>query len=307
MIKRLTLVLIFCVGLLSSFVPASAQSGWCFTLDFTGSDNHFNLTDGSFVSGHGLESASVGAENGLLSVNYIHSASVSISAAQIVVHRSSGSVGTMQVSGDFNLFGLDNGTLRAELQPQQNGFTWSLEQSGGTAGTALNMVIGSTGGQFEVASLSLQGTGSDPFGSDNCTPHLSTIPTPIPVPNEDIYNGLSSANDGLQSVGNQPLTAPNGLPLLPTVNLTVIFAYMKWIVSGQAAAQVTGPFAPLITALGIYIAMRMSLIVVYGVVYVVTYIARWIVWIFKLIMAIVQAVGSALSGAVSGLLGFIGL
>ena len=100
----------------------------------------------------------------------------------------------------------------------------------------------------------------------------------------------------------RPLTAPDGQPLLPSLSAAPqLFGYIKWIVSGAAANEIAGPFAPIISGLGIFLVMNFTMTAIYFIVYGAVYIGRWILWLIRIIMQIIQTIG-ALIGAVQGLI-----
>jgi len=117
------------------------------------------------------------------------------------------------------------------------------------------------------------------------------------VADDEWYSALDDANNALGGLNN-PLTAPDGTPLLPTVNWAMIFGYAKWLISPGAADELAGPFAGIFIHLGIFLAMRFALIVVYIVVFLAVYLIKWVVWLFKFLLTVI--------GAISGLIDLVG-
>lgn len=136
--------------------------------------------------------------------------------------------------------------------------------------------------------------------------------TPIPLPNEEIYDALQDADESLGDV-DDPLSSPDGSPLLPDQDGTVIFGYAKWLLSPGAADELVGPFAPVISHIFIYLAMRVALFGIYLVVYLAVYLIKWAIWIFKLVLAIISTAAEVLNvitdfagGIISKVFRFIG-
>lgn len=115
------------------------------------------------------------------------------------------------------------------------------------------------------------------------------------IDDTSLLDALNNANSQLAGLQN-PLTSPQGTPILPAVNMQQIFGWVKWIFSPATAEELFGPFAGIYWHLGIYIWARIALLVVYGIVFVATYLIRWVIWIIRLIMDIINA-AQAIAGA----------
>lgn len=126
-------------------------------------------------------------------------------------------------------------------------------------------------------------------------------PTPIFIPEADMYDALGDAD---ASLGELPgdLTQSNGTPLLPTLNLTELIGYARWITSPAAADEIFGVFAPVVTPLGLLLAVRFALGGIYFIVYAAIYLIRWVIWIFKMLLMLVNSLG-ALINLAGGLVG----
>ena len=139
------------------------------------------------------------------------------------------------------------------------------------------------------------------------TPTPYPTPTGIPIPESDLFGGLTDSDQLLGGVDGAQLDAPNGAPLLPEDNTALIVGYAKWLISPAAAQEIATPFAPLFISVGIWLQLSLALLVIYLVVYVGVYLLRWVIWLIRLVLQIVSAVASVANGVVGWLLGFIGL
>lgn len=169
-----------------------------------------------------------------------------------------------------------------------------------------------------VFGIILSGTGSNPFGNNNCQqstaddsagegasqPYEAVVNVPFP----ELFAGIAEANVTINSLPND-LTAPNGISLLPGTNGSQVFAYAKWLLSPSAADEYAGPVAPIIQHQAILVSGMMALIVVYVAIYLVVWGIRFIIWLtnwafrlFDLIMQILQAGGSLIVDGVQALL-----
>jgi hypothetical protein len=136
------------------------------------------------------------------------------------------------------------------------------------------------------------------------------IPT-IPIPDDVIYDTLDDVSSGLADQG-APFTAPDGTPLLPDVDFSIVFGYAKWILSPAGAESLTGPFWGLFRAVGIWLGLRLILFGIYAAVYTIMYILKFVVWLIRFVLQIASTVAEIVNvitdfigGAVGRILRFL--
>ncbi len=146
------------------------------------------------------------------------------------------------------------------------------------------------------------------LAQDDDGPTPTPSATPLQVPFQELNQALATANSGVNQAPAD-LSAPGGVPLLPSADGRQIFGYVKWLISAQAAEDVFGPFAPIFIHLGIYLGMVFPLIGVYLTILIVSYIAGWIVFIYRLLTSSVLAliVGGLVAGVATAAAGVITL
>lgn len=159
---------------------------------------------------------------------------------------------------------------------------------------------------FALVLVTLASGTASPIAAQTETPTPYPTPTGIPIPNDQIFDGLNQG-DQVLSDADTDLTAPDGSPLLPEDNTAMMIGYAKWLLSPAAAAEVMGSFAPLFQTVGFWLTMVLTLLGVYIAVYVGIYFLRWVIWLVRLIVQIASAIASVAGGAVGWLLSFIGL
>lgn len=136
------------------------------------------------------------------------------------------------------------------------------------------------------------------------TAQTVTPPTPIPIPADEMFQGLATADANLLAAPPD-IAAPAGVPILPNPNNTLVFGYVKWLISASVSGELFGSFSPVVIVFGVYVSMNMALSVVYGLIYAAVYIARWVIWLFKIIIEIVQVIASALQSLIGWIFKFL--
>lgn len=288
----IALAAVFLAGC-SNTLPAA---DWCFRFDFRNSNYGFNVQYGEWIPGVGFSTDA----QGRFLVQYTHSSTVTSNGLIITAARGSGAVTPTKVILKADIFGVHVDTLQTLVPAEANTSDFMIEGSGSSDKL---QVTGEAVAPMRWLSLQVRGTGSNPFGSSNCDTtaiNLEESPVAIPIPGE-VEDALIEIDDSLASV-DVPLTAPDGQPLLPSLSAAPqVFGYIKWIVSGAAANELAGPFAPIVSGMGIFLVMNFALTAIYFIVYGAVYIGRWILWLVHIIMQLLQTIG-ALIGSVQGLI-----
>lgn len=133
------------------------------------------------------------------------------------------------------------------------------------------------------------------------TPTPEPSPTPLNIPDDEMYDIIGEVDEGLGGISDD-LSAPDGAEILPSIDLTQLIGYARWVLSPSTADEVFGVFSPVITPIGLYLGVRFALGAIYVVVYIAIYLIRWVIWIFKLLLELV----SAISGIIDLLGGLVG-
>ena len=162
-----------------------------------------------------------------------------------------------------------------------------------TPGTGSVMgVLGEATAPIALQTMDVRGNGSNPFPENNCST-AAIAESVIGAPGVNMPSGISEAiidADNRMAGIDAPLTAPDGVPLLPAFNAQTVFGYAKWITSGAAGQEIAGPFAGVFYHLGLYVGMSVALSAIYGVVYAVVYLIRWVIWFIRFLAQLVQAI-----------------
>lgn len=299
---------IFLFALLMTGCSAVLQEAdWCYQYDFRNSNYGFSLTYGSWVAGRGFRTDT----SGRLSLTYAHSSSVTPTAAIITAERVSSTQFPTKVIVKADIYGLHFEPLQTEVPANINSSDFYLLGNGSSdklqiTGEAIHAIY--------LVRLQVRGDGANPFPSSNCST-AATTPQPgtgadggldigslidVPVPGV-IGDALQQADSELSGV-TQPLRNANGSSLLPALTGgTQIFGYIKWIISGAAAQELAGPFAPIVSHMGVYLVMNFALTGVYLVVYASIYIIRWAIWLYNKVLQLVTLIATLLS-SVPGLI-----
>jgi len=272
-----------------------AQSNWSCPFDLRSQLQGWQVVTGSFVPGAGIQGAYPLA-NQDISVSLPLSAGTTLYDIRVGFSSTTGT--EVILSADDNPFDEANG-IAAGTQSMQ----WQGNQA---FSSSLSIrIIGSifTPATMHLTSVVLLGYGASP----PCTTLGDILPTQV-MDISSIWTSLDDANNTLNGLG--PGSVGSGVP-----NETgrQLFGYVKWLVSPSSADELAGPFAPLISHTGVFIALLFALILVYAIVWAVIWILRFIYWLYRLIVQIIdlvlqvaQVIGSAV-GQVGQLIGgFIG-
>jgi hypothetical protein len=106
----------------------------------------------------------------------------------------------------------------------------------------------------------------------------ASTPQPIPLPTQQMYEQMATANAQLDDLPSD-LTRPDGAPILPAEDGTVLFGYIKWLVSPAAADEYAGPFAPVFQHIGVGLTILMTTAGIYALVYVIANVGAWVGWL----------------------------
>jgi hypothetical protein len=123
------------------------------------------------------------------------------------------------------------------------------------------------------------------------------VPTLIPtliVPQDEVNQALATANANTVQLGENEITTPGGVVVLPDDDFSTMFAIAKWLLAPTTAAALFGPFEPIFTHFGIFMTATIALFAIYAVVYVSAYVIRFLVWFFRLIMEIGRSIANAI-------------
>lgn len=152
-------------------------STWCFDIDFTATDGSFSLvtpTTGLWTLGAGWKMLEVGGANGF-GINYDFSALTIVD--RIVVNYSNGvTSGQLQVKcATYHDNPFIPGTVHEiHTDTRNSGVTTAFDHTyDGTAQYGVLLTLGDTNssdtGQLSTLThATIYGTGTNPFGSDNC-------------------------------------------------------------------------------------------------------------------------------------------
>lgn len=273
--------------LLSACSAALPAVDWCYRYDFRNSNYGFSQSKGTWVAGRGFRNDS----SGYLSLYYTHTSAVTPSAVIITVARPFAVQIPTKVRVEANIYGIAVPAMTTDVPADVNSADLQLIGSGGLDKL---FIVGEATHSVDLVALEVRGNGANPFGSSNCSTAAvnssgEEVPENLAVPGS-IIDGLIEA-DTLLAGADVDLSAPNGVALVPALtNAALVFGYVKWITSGVAAQELTGPFAPIINAMGIYLVMNFAITGVNFVVYAGIYLVRWVIWLLKLAQTIIIAV-----------------
>lgn len=296
---RRYVVLFLAVIAVVSCSPLPAAD-WCFEFDFRNSNYGFIVHQGSWIPGSGFVSVGSGT-NHRLQLTYVNAATVSPNTIIFSVARGSSVQVPTEVRVEAEVFGLALGEALITYVPA-NVSTVDIPMVG--SGSATHLVIDATArAPGRLLRMQVRGLGSNPFSTSNCSTAAdeteSDMDIGIDIPGQ-IQDALAEADSMLASV-DVDLRAPNGSPLLPALaGATTAFGYIKWIVSGAAASEIVGPFAPILTMLGIFLVVNVTMTAIHFTVYAGIYLVRWAIWLFKLILLIVQTIAMIVSAVPIG-------
>lgn len=306
---RLTSFLVALAIVASGCGAAIKQTAWCYRYDFADSSYSATMLSGTYTSGVGFSPDSSGTFDILID----HGTDVTPEQVIFQVARGDSNQVPIDVTVEVYAFGLWSGQRRTMVPAGSTTADLSLFPGNGSGTGKTFYAYGHSSRTIFLTGMVVLGNGSNPFPENNCGAlgAPTSTPVPLPVPEADLLQGLADAGDQLNSV-NAPLTAPNGLPLLPNETGSMVWGFAKWITSPVAAQELMGPFAPIYYHTGYFVAADVALITVYIVVYGAVYIARWAIRLIRiamsvidLILQILQVVTSAVGGVFKWLVSFI--
>lgn len=282
MIKSLFITVVAMVVLAGcSGAPASS---WCYMYDFHAGAYGATILQGSWNAGVGFSSA----DDGNFSIEFTHTNNVTPSSIRVFMGRGKNVIVPIDISVQANIFGIMIGPVNTQFPARiEQDYVATVTNPTNENGASVS-IKGWASETVRLRGLEVQGSGANPFGTSNCATR-DAGPSPIDIPAGELIDALQEADASAGGTGGQ-LTSPEGAPLLPNINAPLLFGYAKWLISGAAIQQMTGPFATILTHLALFVGVQMALSAVYGAFYVATYLARWVVWIFRLILQILTAI-----------------
>lgn len=306
-------VLLVLAFLLTSCASSLPAADWCFAYDFRNSNYGVTILYGQWIPGVGIRTDA----GGRFAITYAHSSSVTPTGVIITATRATSVAAPTKVIVKADIFGVTARTVRTDVPADVN--VADIQFAGG-GGSDKFQITGEAGAPMQLVRIQVRGSGSNPFSTSNCdTAAINGDDEPqvdVGIPDQ-IGDALQDSDMALGAV-DVDLAAPNGSPLLPTLAaLITIFGYLKWVLSGTAASELAGPFAPLVSHMGIYLSMQFALFAIYAVIYAVVYIIRWVIWLFNTVVQIIQTISQIIAslpgwliiaaiGIVAGLLVVIG-
>ena len=116
------------------------------------------------------------------------------------------------------------------------------------------------------------------------------VQIPIPVPEAQVSEIAGDGDKGLAGVN-----AANPVPGV-SEQAIVLFGYARWLLQPGTAAELFGPFEPLIGRLGVFVVMSTGMGLAYALAYFGIYLIRAAVWLVQrisdnlIVLAVVLAV-----------------
>lgn len=288
---------------------STPSADWCYQFDFTQSHYGVAVERGDWIPGTGFSTD----ESGGFGIQYIHPVNVTPIGIRAYVELGKNIIAPVDVMIAAEVFGLRMGPIRSLVPPQPtvNYYTLVLDASNNPPTGDRFKVEAKSSEQIILKVLEVRGNGVNPFGSSNCDP-AALRPGEITVPSGDILDQLRRAEEQLANI-DVNLTSPEGVPLLPAETGAAVFGYAKWLTSTAAAETLAGPFAPILSHTGTFLAMQLALFVVYVIVFAGTYLIRWVIWLFKFLLDVISTIAEVVNvvtdfagGIIGKLLKFVG-
>jgi hypothetical protein len=295
--RRLLIALLaLMLSAVSLAAPAQAQGSWTCTYDFSSGTQGWSGVNGSH-NGSAWTTADI-----IQGANYRRNVEITLSFSSTTI--TSFSVSGTYSAGSFDaaytrayLFKQGPTTIQSTTSSPSMPYSWTGSQAGITAVSAgLTSSVRTTAsysGSASITSITLTGTGTTPCSptptpvpSATVVPTATPIiintfatPTPIAIDGSGIYEALQQGNNSV--IGLPADLAAAGRP--PDEDGSEIFAYVKWFVSPSSADELAGPFAPIVSHTGIFLALVFAMTVIYAVVWAAVWLLKFVVWVFKLI------------------------
>ncbi len=178
MFKRIALIFAF---VLASCTEQPNYFDWCYTYDFTQSDQGFNIQDGQWVDGLGF----LTDESGLLIVNFTHDRDLTPNSASITVRTFYDDTPyNNTISANIDIFGFRT-EINSFFVPVNDVLIFEYELAGNLPGapmqSEINAVVDATAPIY-VQALTVRGLGGTPFETNPCSPDYDPDnPTPAPT------------------------------------------------------------------------------------------------------------------------------
>lgn len=286
--RTIFLIGLFALAVLSGCGAAVVPSDWCYRYDFTTSDYSAVIYTGTWTPGAGFSPA-----GDTFDILIDHGTDVTPEQVIFQVRRGDANQVPMDVTVEVYAFGLWSGQRRGLVPASATSADLSLFPGNGSGRGKTFYAYGHSTRTFFLTGMVVLGNGSNPFPENNCGSIGAPTPTPVmlTLPEQELNQGLADANDQLESA-DVPLSAPDGIPLLPAETGSVVFGYAKWITSPVTAQELMGPFANVYYHVGYLIAVDVALVAVYAIIYGAVYVIRWVIWLYRSIVQIIGTIGS---------------
>ena len=123
--------------------------------------------------------------------------------------------------------------------------------------------------------------------------HAQTAtPTPpvtlqVTVPRAEMNSAMATAAAGTNNLPDE-IQRPGGTSLIPSVDLTQLFAYAKWLFSLNTANELLGrTFAPIGMELMIIFTFTVILTILYFIINIIALIIKGVIWVINQILKII--------------------
>jgi hypothetical protein len=270
-------------------VLAQAVYGWCHRIDLLTS-NPFTLFEGVWLTGGGLWSDTPNR------INASYTAPAVVSASLVVVEVKVYYIGQPNAP---RLAGVAFGTpYENTIFPYTSGAASQIsEQFIYPVTVSRDFILQWTGGantRAEIRAVTFLGSlnAYNPFGFTNCSIRDALIATPVSpftgFSAGDMVESLSDADRMLSSVPGSVAA------FVPDENGIQLFRYVKWLATPQAIQDISGPFSPVLSRVGVLFTIVFALAAVYALVYAAINAAKWAIWIFGKIVLILQGIRALL-------------
>ncbi len=160
---------------LTSPINCDSCDGWCYTFDFTSSDGGFSLYgtgQGEYVSGNGWEVRGIllgGINRSIAQITRSFSSTTLTQITMVYDYVA----GTQQSGVEARVIFVNGTARKTEAQPRTTVYGTSITWTGTIVGATsiiltVQSAVGAQNGGGRIIAVTLHGTGSNPFGSENC-------------------------------------------------------------------------------------------------------------------------------------------